>query len=167
MRTTHDLKATTRAGGMPLGVLANPVAGVPDVSADKFERPAVTRGKLLVIDDQTSITKVVGLVASRIGLEVKTVNDPFQALDAFMEFQPDILILDMIMPEKDGVDVLNEVLLTGVKTQIILTSGFSEAYLRLAEGVARFHDSNAIHVLKKPFRRDELISKLEEILLVC
>ena len=66
--------------------------------------------------------------------------------------------------DQDGVDVLNEILLTGVKTQIILTSGFSEAYLRLAESVARFHDSNDIYLLKKPLRRDELIGKLEELM---
>jgi two-component system response regulator MtrA len=125
------------------------------------------RGKLLVIDDQASITKVVDLVASKIGLEVKTVNDPLRALDAYIDFQPDIVILDMIMPEKDGVDVLNEMLLTGIKTRIILTSGFSESYLRLAEGVARFHDNDRIFVLKKPFRRDELVGKLEELLLPC
>jgi two-component system response regulator MtrA len=125
------------------------------------------RGKLLVIDDQASITKVVDLVASKIGLEVKTVNDPLLALDAYIDFQPDIVILDMIMPEKDGVDVLNEMLLTGIKARIILTSGFSESYLRLAEGVAHFHDNDRIFILKKPFRRDELISKLEELLLPC
>jgi two-component system response regulator MtrA len=125
------------------------------------------RGKLLVIDDQASITKVVDLVASKIGLEVKTVNDPLLALDAYIDFQPDIVILDMIMPEKDGVDVLNEMLLTGIKTRIILTSGFSESYLRLAESVARFHDNDRIFILKKPFRRDELISKLEDLLLPC
>jgi CheY-like chemotaxis protein len=122
------------------------------------------RGKLLVIDDQASITKVVGLVASKIGLDVRIVNDPHQALDTFVAYQPDIVILDMIMPEKDGVDVLNEVLLTGIATQVILTSGFSESYLRLAEGVARFHDTNTIHILRKPFRRDELVAKLEELL---
>lgn len=125
------------------------------------------RGKLLVINDQASITRVVDLVASKIGLEVKTVNDPLQALDNFIDFAPDIVILDMIMPEKDGVDVLNEILLTGVQTKIILTSGFSESYLRLAEGVGRFHDSDKISVLKKPFRRDDLINRLEELLLPC
>jgi CheY-like chemotaxis protein len=122
------------------------------------------QGKLLIVDDQASITKVVSLVASRIGLDVRTVNDPLQALDAFLEYRPDIIILDMIMPEKDGVDVLNEILLTGIKTKVVLTSGFSDSYLRLAEGVARFHDNDSIHVLKKPFRRDELIHKLEELL---
>lgn len=156
-----------RENASPLVRLTVSMAGTPGVNGSDIERKVGNRGKLLVIDDQASITKVVGLVASRMGLEVKSVNDPLQALDAFVEFQPDILILDMIMPEKDGVDVLNEILLTGVKTQVILTSGFSEAYLRLAEGVARFHDNNAIHVLKKPFRRNDLISKLEEILLAC
>ena len=156
-----------RECALPLVRLTDPLAGTPGVNSDTIERKTGIRGKLLVIDDQASITKVVGLVASRMGLEVKSVNDPLQALDAFVEFQPDILILDMIMPEKDGVDVLNEILLTGVKTQVVLTSGFSEAYLRLAEGVARFHDNNAIHVLKKPFRRNDLINKLEEILVAC
>jgi DNA-binding response OmpR family regulator len=131
---------------------------------NKLDRGTDARGKLLVVDDQASITKVVGLVASKLGLEVKTINDPLGALDAFLEFEPDILILDMIMPEKDGVDVLNEILLTGHKVSVILTSGFSEAYLRLAEGVAKFHDREAISVLRKPFRRDELIAKLESLL---
>ena len=43
-------------------------------------------------------------------------------------------MLDMIMPEKDGIDVLNEVLLTGIPVKVVLTSGFSDstcAWLRV------------------------------------
>ena len=47
----------------------------------------------------------------------------------------------MIMPEKDGIDVLNEILLTGIPVKVVLTSGYSDSYLRLAEGVAKFHDN--------------------------
>jgi CheY-like chemotaxis protein len=119
--------------------------------------------KLLVIDDQTSIAKVVGLIAGQVGLEVRTLNDPVVAIETFLEFQPDIVMLDMIMPEKDGIDVLNEILLTGIPTRVVLTSGFSNAYLRLAEGVAKFHDSNQVSVLKKPFRREELMNLLKNL----
>lgn len=67
------------------------------------------------------------------------------------------------MPEKDGIDVLNEVLLTGIPSKIILTSGYSEAYLRLAEGAAKFHESGQVSILKKPFRRGDLIGLLTEL----
>jgi len=93
---------------------------------------------------------------------VKALHSSALATETFVEYRPDVVILDMIMPEKDGIDVLNEMLLTGIPAHIVLTSGFSNAYLRLAEGVARFHDSNHVSVLKKPFRRDELIAILKE-----
>jgi hypothetical protein len=47
--------------------------------------------------------------------------------------------------------------------KIILTSGFSDSYLRLAEGVAKFHDNQNVSVLRKPFRRDELITLLQDL----
>jgi CheY-like chemotaxis protein len=119
--------------------------------------------KLLVIDDQTGITKVVELIARQLGLNVRTLNSSLQATEVFMAFKPDVLMLDMIMPEKDGIDVLNEVLLTGIPVKIILTSGFSDAYLRLAAGVAKFHDNENVSILRKPFRREELVALLKEL----
>src|ERR1700733_12526593 len=58
--------------------------------------------RLLVVDDQVSLTKIVGTIAASMGLDVRVVNDPLEALDAFLEYRPDVLLLDMIMPEKDG-----------------------------------------------------------------
>ena len=109
--------------------------------------------KLLVIDDQTGITKVVELIARQLGLNAKSLNSSSNATEVFIAFKPDVVMLDMIMPEKDGIDVLNEILLTGIPVKVILTSGFSDSYLRLAEGVARFHDNEHVSVLRKPFRR--------------
>jgi CheY-like chemotaxis protein len=123
--------------------------------------------KLLIIDDQVSIAKVVGLIATQLGLQVQALNSSVLATETFVEFRPDIVILDMIMPEKDGIDVLNEILLTGISSRIVLTSGFSNAYLRLAEGVAKFHDSDQVSILKKPFRRDDLIAVLKEVADPC
>jgi DNA-binding NtrC family response regulator len=103
--------------------------------------------KLLVIDDQTGITKVVELIARQIGLDVRSLNSSAQATETFIAFRPDVLFLDMIMPEKDGIDVLNEILLTGIPVKVVLTSGYSDSYLRLAEGVAKFHDNPNVSVL--------------------
>ncbi|MBN8875874.1 MAG: response regulator [Rhodospirillales bacterium] len=117
--------------------------------------------KLLIVDDQVGITKVVGLLAEKIGLEVKAVTDSNTATETFIEYRPDILMLDMIMPEKDGIDVLNEILLTGIPAQIVLTSGFSDAYLRLAQGVAKFHELDQVQILRKPYRREQLEAVLK------
>jgi len=119
--------------------------------------------KLLIIDDQTGITKVVGLIARQLGLEFKALNSSATATEEFIEYRPDILMLDMIMPEKDGIDVLNEILLTGIPARIILTSGYSDAYLRLGEGVAKFHESGQVSILRKPFRRAELVDLLTRL----
>lgn len=119
--------------------------------------------KLLVIDDQVGITKVVEMIARQLGLATRSLNSSAQATETFIAFKPDILILDMIMPEKDGIDVLNEVLLTGLPVKVVLTSGFSDSYLRLAEGVAKFHENPNVSVLRKPFRRDELVDLLTRL----
>jgi CheY-like chemotaxis protein len=120
--------------------------------------------KLLVIDDQTGITKVVELIARQLGLDARSLNSSAEATEVFLAFKPDILMIDMIMPEKDGIDVLNEVLLTGIPVKVVLTSGYSESYLRLAEGVARFHDNPNVSILRKPFRREELMQLLTELM---
>ena len=117
--------------------------------------------KLLIIDDQQGVAKVVGLIATALGYETRVLTSPMRAIDVFIDFHPDVVILDMIMPEKDGIDVLNEILLTGLQPRIVLTSGFSDGYLRLAEGVARFHANDDIAVLRKPFRREELVAVLQ------
>lgn len=119
--------------------------------------------KLLVIDDQTGITKVVSLIAKQLGLQTKALNSSLEATETFIAYKPDVVMLDMIMPEKDGIDVLNEILLTGMPVKVVLTSGFSDAYLRLAEGVAKFHENDNVSVLRKPFRRDELVRLLSDL----
>jgi two-component system response regulator MtrA len=104
---------------------------------------------------------VVGLIASAIGYETRVLTSPMGAIDVFIDFNPDVVILDMIMPGKDGIDVLNEILLTGSQPRIILTSGFSDGYLRLAKGIAQFHANDDIAVLREPFRRHELVAMLQ------
>jgi CheY-like chemotaxis protein len=70
-------------------------------------------------------------------------------------------MLDMIIPEKDGIDLLNEILLTGIPVKIVLTSDFSASHLRLAEGVAKFYDNENVSLLRKPFRREPLITLVQ------
>jgi two-component system, OmpR family, response regulator MtrA len=112
--------------------------------------------KLLIVDDDAGLAKAYARIGADSGFEVHVVSDPLKATEAFLAFKPDVAMIDMIMPEKDGIDVLNEVLLTGQPARIIVTSGYGDAMLRLAKGLADFHASGRVTVLKKPIRRAEL-----------
>jgi CheY-like chemotaxis protein len=116
--------------------------------------------KLLVVDDEKSITRIIGRIAEGLGYEVFEVNDPVNAVDTFLRVQPDVLMLDMIMPDVDGVDILRQVAAMGMHTRIIVTSGFGSGYLRLAKAVAAFEEQPAIAELAKPFRRSDVIAVL-------
>lgn len=123
--------------------------------------------RLLVIDDQAGINAAVLRVANDLGLEARAVQEPLKAIEAFIDFTPDLVMLDMIMPEKDGIDVLDELMLTGQPAKFIVMSGYGDAYLRLAQGVAAFHGAEEVNVLRKPFRRGELEAMLRSVLGLC
>lgn len=112
--------------------------------------------KLLLIDDDQGISSVVGLISANVGMAFKSVSDPVLATQAFVDYRPDIVMLDMIMPEKDGIDVLQALFVTGIPTRFILTSGYGDAYLRMAAGIATFHGACPPDILAKPFRCTEL-----------
>ena len=116
--------------------------------------------RLLIVDDQRGIATVVGQIAETLGFEVRIMTSSVDATEVFLEFRPNIVFLDMIMPTKDGIDVLNEILLTDIPTRIILASGAGEAYLKLGKGVAHLHGNDQVLLLRKPFRRAELIAAL-------
>jgi two-component system KDP operon response regulator KdpE len=135
-----------------------PFNGGPDVHAET--------NRLLIVDDEAGVTRAIAMIARELAFDVQIVNTPGRALDAFLSFRPHVAMIDMIMPEKDGIDVLNVILLTGIPVHLMLTSGFSENYLRLAEAVVRFHDGARYSILRKPFRRHELITALSRLVVI-
>lgn len=121
--------------------------------------------KLLVIDDEVGICRTISRIAQQQGFDVRAVADSRQAIDAFRAFWPDLVILDLVMPNVDGIGVLHDIIATGIPAVIVLTtgSGIGDAYLRIAEGVVRFHGIVQLAVLRKPFRRAELLEVLNRI----
>lgn len=122
----------------------------------------MTTKKLLIVDDHTGVSGVIRATAETLGFECRTVSHPQEALAAFQSFQPDVLLLDMMMPEKDGIDVLEEILRTDIDTKFILISGYGDGFLRLGERLVRSVRNVPVSFLKKPFRRDELVAALTE-----
>jgi len=66
-----------------------------------------TTPKVLLIDDEVDFTELLAANLEESGYEVRQINDPTKALAEVRRFQPDICIIDLVMPRMDGGDVVN------------------------------------------------------------
>ncbi len=69
----------------------------------------MTKAKILIVDDDAKISSLIGLILRRNGYEVREENRSFAALATAREFRPDLALLDVDMPGKDGGTVAAEI----------------------------------------------------------
>ncbi len=67
------------------------------------------RGSVLVVDDEPTISEIVSRYLERAGYETQTADDGAEALEAIGRFRPDLVVLDLMMPGIDGLEVLRRV----------------------------------------------------------
>lgn len=118
----------------------------------------MTMRKILVIDDEEDICEMTKLVLERAGHQVECLTDSRLARRRLEEKAFDVVITDMLMPEKDGLEVMTDLRREHPKVRIIATSGggriSSNSYLHIAQ------KSGAHALLSKPFSSEELMASL-------
>src|ERR1700682_3772722 len=116
--------------------------------------------RLLVVDDQPDILEFVGTVAEGVGYRVETALNAatFRALLA--SFSPTLLILDLQMPDTDGVELIRELARQGSRAQILISSGMDSRVLASAEQLGLTHGLAMIGTLQKPI----MLADLEALL---
>ena len=115
--------------------------------------------KLLIVDDHALLATATELFAQTIGFDTMTLNRSDVATEAFLSYHPDIVILDVMLPGKDGISILHEILQTGTQARIILTSGMPDISQRLAARVPSAVPPQ-VTVLRKPYSLDDLVGVL-------
>ena len=78
--------------------------------------------KLLVVDDDVNICDMLKLYFENEGYQVKTANDGFEGIKAFKIYEPDLVLLDVMMPKKDGWQVCREIREISPKPVIMITA---------------------------------------------
>ena len=117
--------------------------------------------RILITEDNAEIRALVSSILVEEGHKVSVAQNGQQGLDMLVEDPPDILVLDIMMPQMDGYTVLKELKTTGVKDQmkiLILTAKTSES------DWVRGYKLGADSYLTKPFDTDELINAIEDLL---
>jgi two-component system KDP operon response regulator KdpE len=113
-----------------------------------------TQQKILVVDDEPQITRVLRTSLSSRGYEVRSANDGESGLDLFAAWQPDLVITDLSMPNMSGIE-LCRALRTKSQVPIIVLSVKGEERSKI-EAL----DSGADDYVTKPFSINELLARI-------
>jgi len=108
--------------------------------------------QLLVVDDQASILQFLRQALAREGHEVSTAADGAGALAAVHELIPDLVLLDMILPDRHGLEVLRDIHAQFPKMCVILMS----AHIDLETAVDAMR-GGSFDVIRKPFKVEQLL----------
>jgi EAL domain-containing protein (putative c-di-GMP-specific phosphodiesterase class I) len=117
--------------------------------------------RVLVVDDEDCVRQFMSLMIGSWGYEVATSSN-VQPSDLSQFGRSDLIFVDMMMPEKDGIQVLDSLSRSGVKSSIVLMSGTHVEVLATAERIARQQGLHVAGLLRKPFRARDLRRLLEE-----
>ena len=114
--------------------------------------------KILVIDDDTNICEMLKIYMENEGYEVKTANDGAEGVNFFKMYEPDIVLLDIMLPKKDGWQVCREIREIAPKPVIMITAkgDVFDKVLGLELGADDF--------VVKPFDMKELSARVKAVL---
>jgi CheY-like chemotaxis protein len=121
-----------------------------------------TARRLLLIDDEPQMRSFLSRVAQGCGYEVRNTDDAAGFKEAYASWSPDIVILDLVMPQVDGIELLRFLAEQASKTRILIISGFDPKVLDAAHRLGAAHGLSMIGALSKPVRVAELRTILEE-----
>jgi DNA-binding NtrC family response regulator len=116
---------------------------------------------VLVIDDDPQLRMMLRQLLERANLTVTEAANGSEGIDTFRKAPTDLVITDLIMPKKDGILAIQELLLEFPWAKVIAISGGprgNPAWLPIAKKVG------AIKILKKPFSSEQLISTVSSVL---
>ena len=117
---------------------------------------------ILIIDDDKSILSFLKERLMDEGFKVLTAIDGRQGMKLFNDNQVDLVITDIIMPEKIGFEIIIEIKRIFPDIKIIAISGMSLGMIKTCLKTARF--SGADYTFSKPFKTDDLIDAVYELL---
>ena len=114
---------------------------------------------VLIADDEGEIVEILDAYMRREGFRTATASDGQQALDLHASLKPDMVLLDVRMPNRDGWDVLGELRRRGTKAKIIFVSGYAEEAFSM-----NLPDGEEFAFLPKPFTLKQLIEQVKTTL---
>lgn len=118
--------------------------------------------KILVADDDELLRKIIRRFLEKDGHEVVEVSNGHDALLHLRETEIDIVILDVVMPEKGGIETLLEMSCSDITAKVILITGMVDTKMEIFQNLCR--QFKAQLVINKPFTREQLAEAVNTLL---
>ena len=112
------------------------------------------RGRVLVVDDDASLAEMLTIVLRQEGFDSHMVTRGDQAMAAFRDYRPDLVLLDLMLPGKDGIDVCREIRAESGVPIVMLTAKSDTVDVVLGL------ESGADDYVVKPFKPKELVARI-------
>lgn len=127
--------------------------------------------KILVVDDENDIRDVLKDVLELEGYTVDLASNGVQAISKFRDSKPDIVVVDIVMPDKDGVSVIKEIRNESATVDIIAISGggklnpgsYKPDAIATTVYLAAADSAGANVTLTKPFNKNELLKAVRDL----
>ncbi|WP_416897382.1 MAG: response regulator [Minwuia sp.] len=119
--------------------------------------------RFLSVDDNPDSADLAARVATRCGFEARAECNPAAVPQLVQEWQPDIVSLDLCMPEIDGVELLTKLIKCGFSGEIIFISGQTDRMVQLAGKLAEAHGLSVLAEMTKPIE----VARLRDLLNVA
>ncbi|HET6561081.1 MAG TPA: MtrAB system response regulator MtrA [Marmoricola sp.] len=113
-----------------------------------------TRGRVLVVDDDAALAEMLGIVLRQEGFDSRVCPSGDGALAAFRDYRPDVVLLDLMLPGKDGIDVCKEIRAESGVPIVMLTA--KSDTVDVVVGL----ESGADDYVAKPFKPKELVARI-------
>jgi two-component system OmpR family response regulator len=120
---------------------------------------SMTGQKLLLVDDEENLRSMLAAALRHNGFEVEVASSGREALDAIGEIRPDIVLLDVMMPDLDGFEVCRRLRNDGIRTPVLFLTA-RDATEDKVRGLTLGGDD----YLVKPFSLEELVARVEALL---
>ncbi len=122
----------------------------------------IATAKVLVIDDEPEITEIVQAFLSDAGYRVMVENSPMKACDVARDFVPDVILLDIMMPNVDGYDVCESLKKDPklASTPVIFLTGKDRS-----DDMGRSFKAGGDMYIKKPFSCERLLEIVNIVLM--
>ncbi len=117
-----------------------------------------SKQKILIVDDDANIAELISMYLTKECYDTKTVGDGEAALEAFEEYHPDLIILDLMLPGIDGYQVCREIRAHS-NTPIIMLSAKGEVFDKVL-GL----ELGADDYIMKPFDSKEMVARVRAVL---
>jgi len=129
------------------------------VEARALQRPDGGVVRVLVVDDEASLSELLSMALRYEGWDVRTAADGSSAVRAAREFRPDAVVLDVMLPDFDGLEVLRRLRADRPEVPVLFLTARDAVEDRVAGLTAGGDD-----YVTKPFSLEELVARLRSLL---